>query len=116
MWWILPPEALPPVGTRDLEAAWHAARGAAIAERHGPIRGFRFCRADGSHAHLALTDRDAGCWAEAVDRTVGMHTSYGLSLCLRLLALVDLLARAPWARALIRLGRASAAGFTPPCS
>ena len=27
-----------------------------------------------------------------------METSYGLSLCLRLLALVDLLAAVPWAR------------------
>src|SRR5690242_6654662 len=84
----LAPEALPPVGRRDLEAAWDAARTAAIAGRWGAVRGFRFRRHDGSHTLLALTDSDAGCWAEAVDRTVGMHTAYGLSLCLRLLALV----------------------------
>lgn len=52
---------------------------------------------------LALADPDACCWAAAVDATVGMHTGYGLSVCLRLLALVDLLARAHWARPLFRL-------------
>jgi hypothetical protein len=36
---------------------------------------------------------------------VGMGTSYGLSLCLRLLALVDLIARAPWAAGFCVLGR-----------
>ena len=49
--------------------------------------------------------RDARCWAGAVDRTVGLGTSYGLALCLRLLALVDLLARARWAIPLFRLER-----------
>jgi hypothetical protein len=34
-----------------------------------------------------------------------MGTNYGLSLCLRLLALVDLLARASWAAALVELRR-----------
>jgi hypothetical protein len=37
-----------------------------------------------------------------------MHTCYGLSLCLRLLALVDLLARARWAAPLFRLRRGGA--------
>ena len=60
----------------------------------GAVRGFRFRRPDGSYTDLALADRDARCWAGAVDRTAGLTSSYGLSLCLRLLALVDLLARA----------------------
>ena len=93
----LPPEELPPVHKRDLERAWHAARDAALAQRWGATRGFRFRRADGTHADLALADRDACCWAGAVDGTVGMRNSYGLSVCLRLLALVDLLARVRWA-------------------
>ena len=101
----LPPEALPPVHRRDLERAWYAARNAAIAQRWGSIRGFRFRRTDGSHTDLALADADARCWANAVDVTVGMANSYGLSLCLRLLALVDLLARHRWADALFRLER-----------
>lgn len=101
----VPPEALPPVCGRDLERAWYAAREAAISESWGAVRGFRFCRPDGSHTDLALADRDARCWAGAVDGTVGIGNSYGLSLCLRLLALVDLLARVDWARSLLRLER-----------
>ena len=87
------PEALPAVRARDIELAWDAARGAAGAGAWGVARGLRFRRDDGSHTDLALADRDAACWAGAVDTTIGLHTSYGLSLCLRLLALVDLLAR-----------------------
>jgi hypothetical protein len=106
----LPPEALPPVRQRDLAAAWEAARARAIAAGHDgggagweAARLFRFRRADGTHTDLALADEDACCWAGAVDGTVGMHTSYGLSLCLRLLALVDLLAHARWAAGLFCL-------------
>jgi hypothetical protein len=101
----LPPEALPSVCKRDLERAWHAAREAALAERQGVVRGFRFTRPDGSHVDLALADRDARCWVAAVDRSVGIANASGLSLCLRLLALIDLLARAPWARSLLHLAR-----------
>lgn len=99
------PEALPPVRGRDLERAWYAAREAAIAGTWSSICGFRFRRPDGSHTDLALADPHALCWAGAVDRTVGLGSSYGLALCLRLLALVDLLARARWAIPLFRLER-----------
>ncbi|MBV9784101.1 MAG: hypothetical protein JO264_09800 [Acidisphaera sp.] len=108
----LPPEALPPVRGRDLAAAWDAARQAARAQAWGVARCFRFRRTDGSYTEIALADRDASCWAGAVDRTVGMHSSYGLSLCLRLLALIDLLARARWASGLLAL-RAGAAELPP---
>jgi hypothetical protein len=101
----LTPEALPSVCRRDLERAWYAAREAALAERQGAVRGFRFNRPDGSHIDLALADRDARCWVGAVDRTVGIASTTGLSLCLRLLALIDLMARAPWARSLFHLAR-----------
>lgn len=101
----LEPEALPSVCKRDLERAWYAAREAALAEYQGAVRGFRFNRPDGSHTDLALADRDARCWVGAVDRTVGIAHASGLSLCLRLLALIDLLARAPWARSLFHLAR-----------
>jgi hypothetical protein len=101
----LPPEELPPVHRRDLERAWHAARDAALAQRWGVARGFRFRRGDGSCADLALADRDACCWAGAVDITLGLRSSYGLSVCLRLLALVELLARVRWADGLRRLAR-----------
>ena len=101
----LPPEALPGVHKRDLERAWHAARAAALAEHQGAVRGFRFNRPDGSHTDLALADRDARCWVGAVDRIVGIGHPPGMSLCLRLLALIDLLACAPWARSLFHLAR-----------
>src|ERR1700709_2791838 len=101
----LPPEALPSVCKRDLERAWYSAREAALAERQGAVRGFRFTRPDGSHTDLALSDRDARCWVGAVDRTVGIASTTGLSLCLRLLSLIYLLAHAPWARSLFPLAR-----------
>lgn len=91
-----PPEALPPVTPRDLERAWYQARAAAIAERDGPARMFRFHRADGAVTDLALTDTDARCWASAVDAARGIDTIAGLSVCLRLLALVDVMTRARW--------------------
>ncbi len=101
----VPPEALPPVRQRDLSAAWDAARDAATQDAWGAPRLFRFVRADGGKTDLALADPDACCWASAVDRTVGIASCYGLSLCLRLLALVDLLARAAWAGPLFTVRR-----------
>lgn len=90
----VPPEALPPVRPRDLDAAWQRARAAALAERWGPLRLFRFLREDGSTTDLALTDPDAACWAEAANLVAPLASTYGMSLCLRLLALVSLLAGA----------------------
>jgi hypothetical protein len=101
----LPPEALPPVTRRDLERAWYAARRAALAEQWGAVRVFRFPRDDGGHSDLVLADRDASCWAGALDAIYGIGTRQGLSLCLRLLALIDLLAQSPWAMPLVRLAR-----------
>lgn len=102
------PSALPAVRARDLAAAWEAARDAALEERPGPVRGFRFRHPDGRITTLALADRDARCWAGAIERQVGLGDIYGLSLCLRLLALVDLLARARWMAGLLALGREGA--------
>ncbi|MBS0560832.1 MAG: hypothetical protein JSR21_12325 [Proteobacteria bacterium] len=99
------PELLPAVRGRDLEAAWDAAREAALSDRWGAPRCFRFLRSDGSVTDLALADRDARCWAGAVDRLAGIGTCYGLSILLRLLALVALLAEAPWTAAMVRLRR-----------
>ncbi len=100
-----PPALLPPVRGRDLAAAWDAARDAALGAVWGAGRRFRFRQPDGSFTDLALRDRDALCWAGAVEITAGLQTLYGLSLCLRLLALVDLLARARWTRALCQVRR-----------
>jgi hypothetical protein len=100
-----PPEVLPPVRARDLERAWYVARDAALQERWGSVRGFRFARPDGSHTELALADRDACCWVAAVDLAFGIGTMHGLSVCLRLLALIDLLTQAAWLRPMVRLAR-----------
>ncbi len=92
----LPPETLPPVAPRDLESAWDRARDAAAAERWGPPRRLLFRRADGSPQEMLLADADAACWAEAVDAIYDLGTVGGLSLCLRLLALVEVMSRARW--------------------
>jgi hypothetical protein len=105
------PEALPPVRPRDLHAAWDSARGAALSQQWGRPLMLRFRRADPDvpATELALADADACCWAAAVDGTVGLASAYGMSLCLRLLALVDLLPRAPWALPLVAIQRDGAA-------
>lgn len=86
------PESLPAVSPLALSLAWDAARAAAAAEAWGPHRTLVF--QDGPV--LALADADAACWAEAVDRLAGLSNLPGLALCLRLLALVELLGRARW--------------------
>jgi hypothetical protein len=103
------PSALPPVLLRDLLAAWESARQAAMDGPARPTpRAFSFARTDGGTTELALSDPDAQCWAQAVDRRLDLSSVYGLSVCLRLLALVDLLARRPWAQARVRLRRGGA--------
>jgi hypothetical protein len=79
-----------------LLAAWQAARAGAAAGRWGPPRTLLFHREDAEPTVLAIADADARCWAEAVDRSADLGSLRGLSLCLRLLALVEVLARASW--------------------
>ncbi len=105
------PGELPPVRSRDLAAAWDAARHAAQSASWSTARAFRFRAPDGGSTCLALRDADAQCWAGAVDHAMGLHTRTGLSTCLRLLALIDLLARAPWAAGLV--GRTRHAALSP---
>ena len=107
------PEALPVVRGRDLERAWEASREAARAALWGEARLFRFQRDDGTHSDLALADPDACCWAAAVDRLAGISNDYGLSLLVRLLALVDLLARAPRLTPLLSLRAGGGADLHP---
>ena len=90
----LPPERLPPVPPRQLLAAWELARAAAARRQWGSPRILVFPRPDGQPTELAIADRDAAAWAEAIDSAVGLDTIDGLSLCLRLLALVEVLGRA----------------------
>jgi hypothetical protein len=103
------PEATPGVQAADLMRAWDAARGAANGARWGVDRALLFQRPDGALARLSLADAEARCWAGAVDRLFGLDHVYGLAVCLRLLALVDLLARAPWLAGLYDLAGGEAA-------
>lgn len=101
----LPPERLPSVSGRDLLAAWEAAREAAAAEAWGEPRAVSFRRGDGAVTELVIADEDARCWAAAVDGTVGLDSLYGIALCFRLLALIEVMATAPWARGLFAISR-----------
>lgn len=100
----LPPEALPPVAPDALMSAWRRAAIAARAHRWGPPRGLVFPPDAAGPRRLELTDRDACCWAASIEATAGLDGPEGVSLLLRLLALVDLLARAPWAKGLFEIG------------
>lgn len=106
------PPKLPAVSRRHLEQAWDAARGAA--GRGGPARsrGFRF-HGGGTPVDLVLGDRDAACWAGGVERVADLSTAYGVSLCLRLLGLVQVMGDAEWARPWFSVSRGSGAKIHP---
>jgi len=102
-----PAAVLPAVTKRDLEQAWEAAREAAQTARgNAATHFFRFAQGEEPPLDLALTDRDASAWAGAVDRIADLSTAHGISVCLRLLALVELMGRAAWTRAWFSLNRA----------
>lgn len=101
----VPPKSLPSVRPRDLAEAWEAARARAVERDWGEARFFRFPRQDGPATELALADPDACCWAAAIEQTTGLTSLTGLSLCLRLLALVHLLGEAAWTRAWVSFRR-----------
>jgi hypothetical protein len=99
-----PAAQLPPVTRRDLEQAWDAAQAGGA---HGPSRAFRFAAASAvpgaapgaapggaPGVELVLTDADATAWAGALDQVMDLSTTRGVSICLRLLALVEAMGRA----------------------
>ncbi len=88
----LGPEDLPPIPARDLEAAWEAAR--TVQSGEAVRRAFRF-EGKAGPLDLSLGTEVARRWAAGVDGVAGLHTCRGVSLCLRVLALVELMARAP---------------------
>ncbi len=90
-----PPGDLPCVMRRDLERAWESA--SAVAASGAPRR-FRFETQEGAPLELRVADADAAAWVAAVERGIGLSNLYGVSVCLRLLALVALMAQAAWAR------------------
>jgi len=100
------PAALPAVTKRDIEQAWEVAHAGNAAS--APPRGFRFTLTEAPPIELMLYDSDAAAWALAVDRIASLSTAHGVSLCLRLLALVELMSRAAWARPWFSVSRAGA--------
>jgi hypothetical protein len=94
------PAALPAVPPAALEVAWECAREAAEAGLWGPARLIAFQGGE----EIALTDPDAAAWAEAMERHAGFDTLAGLALCLRLLALVEVMGRAAWLRGHFAIG------------
>jgi hypothetical protein len=108
----MPAAALPAVHSRDLLRAWRRAAAAAEASAWAEARTFLFQRPDGACTPLCLTDADAACWAASVEAQVGLDTIHGIALCLRLLALVDAMARMAWLRGLFALD-ADGADFHP---
>lgn len=94
------PAALPAVPPSALEIAWEVARAGAASGQWGQPRLLVF--ADGQE--IALTDPDAAAWAQAMDRHAGLDSLHGVALCLRLLALVEAMARAEWLRGFFAIG------------
>lgn len=101
------PEDLPPVRPSDLVHAWNAATVAAeIGLDADPENtpGIRFRRPDGEETRVVFADVDANFWVAAMNRAIGLDTLHGLSVCFRLLGLIDLMARMPWMRPHFVLG------------
>ncbi len=101
-----PPEALPAVEPSQIARAWQAATLAAetgLLLQAGDIEGVIF-KWEAGEAKFMFADLDASCWAAALDRLFGLKNTTGIAVLFRLLALIDLIARAPWIRPLVRLG------------
>jgi len=102
-----PPALLPSVTKRDLEQAWEAAHSAASAPAPPTAtHGFRFQNGDAAPLDFIITDCDAASWAGGIDTIADLSTAHGVSVCLRLMALVELMSRAVWTRPWFTLTRA----------
>jgi hypothetical protein len=102
-----PPGRLPAVTKRDLEQAWEVARATALSPGPPPAtHGFRFHNGAAAPLDFVLTDRDAASWAGGIDGIADLSTAHGVSVCLRLMALIELMTRADWTRRWFTLNRA----------
>jgi hypothetical protein len=102
----VPPDALPAVVPGDLVRAWDAATAAAELGLEVDPRtasGITF-RGPGGEATLLFEDMDAQVWIAGLERTIGLSSPHGISVCFRLLGLIELMATAGWMRALFDLG------------
>ena len=101
------PEQLPGVNPSELVQAWKAATigaEAGMVLQPGDIEGVEFRWPEGQ-ARFVFADLDAASWAAALDRLYGLDNLRGLAILFRLLALIDVMARAKWLRPLFRLGQ-----------
>lgn len=110
------PEDLPPTTPIDLRKAWRAAHVAAevgLVMEPGDVEGVSFRHKNGAESRFIFADLDAACWAAAIDRTYDLQTTTGVSLLFRLLALIDLMASAPWLRPYFSLTEKDGATLAP---
>lgn len=102
----VPPDALPPVRPGDLIRAWDAATIAAeiglVIDPHA-AGGITF-RGPGGDVTLLFEDVDAQVWIAGLERTTGLASPHGISVCFRLLGLIELMATSAWMRALFSIG------------
>lgn len=109
------PDALPAVHPGDLMRAWSAATVAAemgLEADWTDAAGVTF-RGPGGEMTVLFEDVDARVWVAGINRAVGLDTTHGIALCFRLLALIDLMASAPWTRPLFELGGPDGAEIHP---
>lgn len=103
-----PAQELPPVGLSDISRAWETASKAAemsIKMGENDPDGVFFRDEKGASIQVRFDDFDAHCWATAIHRTFNLATIKGLSICFRMLALYQLMAKNPWARPLFSFDR-----------
>lgn len=90
----------------DLIRAWDAATIAAemgLEVEPRTAGGITF-RGPGGELTLLFEDVDARVWVAGLERTTGLDSPRGLSICFRLLGLIELMATAKWMRALFDIG------------
>lgn len=99
---------LPPVGLSDISRAWEMASKAAelgMELRENDPNGVVFHDKLGKPVQIKFVDFDAHYWATAIHRSYNLATVKGLSVCFRMLALYQLMAKSPWARPLFSFDR-----------
>ncbi|WP_404379003.1 hypothetical protein [Caenispirillum salinarum] len=102
----VPPDDLPAVMPGDLVRAWDAATIAAelgLEVDPRATRGITF-RGPGGEVTLLFEDVDAQVWIAGLERTTGLDSPHGISVCFRLLGLIELMATAAWMRGLFDIG------------
>lgn len=99
---------LPSVRSIDLNSAWQTASEASEAtfdRGESSPEGVLFHTETGDIIDFEFDDYDALCWAAAIHHTFDLTTIRGLSLCFRMLALYQLMAKQNWARPLFTFDR-----------